>query len=214
MKRVTFASTYAPEAAHPIHREVMADGGPTQAALLVWMPVATARTLTWFDASREPVAGLIERVDAVEDYSLADGEDGTYAVVDQPTFELDAAALEALVDERVLALPPITFHADGLVRFDVVGQSGALGEFYRSMDAVVDTEIERVADYRGHAAPVDATTRQLAALRVGLEVGYYAVPRTGSVADVAGELGCARSTAGELLRKGEVAALEGVFGSR
>jgi predicted DNA binding protein len=47
------------------------------------------------------------------------------------------------------------------------------------------------------------TDRQREALAAAVSVGYYDRPRSGSLADVARELHCARSTAGELVRKGE-----------
>ncbi|WP_217493327.1 helix-turn-helix domain-containing protein [Haladaptatus sp. W1] len=40
-----------------------------------------------------------------------------------------------------------------------------------------------------------------------LDAGYYDVPRTGSVDDVAAALDCAHSTAGELIRKAESAVI-------
>ena len=49
------------------------------------------------------------------------------------------------------------------------------------------------------------TERQREALRAADRVGYYEVPRQGSVADVAAELGLSTSAAGEHLRKAEAA---------
>jgi hypothetical protein len=45
--------------------------------------------------------------------------------------------------------------------------------------------------------------RQREAITAASEVGYYDVPRTGSVAEVADRLGCAKSTASNHLRKAE-----------
>jgi predicted DNA binding protein len=44
-------------------------------------------------------------------------------------------------------------------------------------------------------------------LTVAVELGYYGSPRAGTVEDVADELGCARSTAAEHLRKAEATVL-------
>jgi predicted DNA binding protein len=65
--------------------------------------------------------------------------------------------------------------------------------------------IERVHPFERRQSPAALTDRQRAALDAAVEVGYYEVPREGSVADVAAALDCAHSTAGELLRKAEAA---------
>jgi len=58
-----------------------------------------------------------------------------------------------------------------------------------------------VHDFQRGDTPASLTDRQRAALDTALDLGYYDVPRAASVADVAVELDCATSTAGELLRK-------------
>ena len=61
--------------------------------------------------------------------------------------------------------------------------------------------------FSAHTLPL--RQRRLLGLFLLKDVGYYAVPRTGDVDDVATELDCAHSTAGELLRKAEAALVTG-----
>jgi len=58
----------------------------------------------------------------------------------------------------------------------------------------------------------DVRDRQLAAVSTALQLGYYEVPREGTLSDVADELGCAESTASVLLRRAERDVLSHIFG--
>jgi predicted DNA binding protein len=97
---------------------------------------------------------------------------------------------------------------------EAVGPAGRLAAFYDALRERFDADVERVAGFRRRTDPADVTDRQRAALAAGLAVGYYEVPRTGSVADVAAELDCATSTAGELLRRGEASLVSAFLSSR
>lgn len=58
------------------------------------------------------------------------------------------------------------------------------------------------------------TNRQREALSVAWAVGYYAVPREGELTIVADELGCAVSTASNILRRGEARLVADALGTR
>ena len=82
-------------------------------------------------------------------------------------------------------------------------------------DLHLDVTVEEVGDYdRRHATVAsDVTDRQFEAVSAAVEVGYYAVPREAGLGDVAGELGCAESTASNLLRKAEASVMRRVVGA-
>lgn len=203
MQRVSFAVTYPPGRAHPIHRRIAGDGPVTRAALLAWAPTATVTTLTRYDAGESAVAELLASVPAVEQSHLVERDGATYAYVSQSSFELDAEVMALVRDATVAFLPPITFEETGTVRFEAVGERASLSRFHGALREALPTRIERVRAYEGRSRPTGLTDRQLAALSAAVDVGYYELPRTGSVADVAAELDCAPSTAGELLRRAE-----------
>lgn len=206
MKRVSFAATYPDELAHPMHRRIVGESEVTRAELLMWGPMSTVTTLTWFDAGRDAAADVLDSVETVTATHLAGGNEGTYAFVHQTDYEFAAPLLELVSRSRVVFLPPVTFHETGTVRFEAVGESEFLSEFYARLSDLVDATIESVHDFH-RGSPANVTDRQRAAIEAAVAVGYYEVPRTGTVDDVAAELDCASSTAGELLRKAESAVL-------
>ncbi|WP_440990900.1 helix-turn-helix domain-containing protein [Haloarchaeobius baliensis] len=215
MRRVTFAVDYPPSLAHPMHRRLDDTPGVSRADLLMWGPMDTVTTLAWYDGPPVAVRSLLDAVESTTAVDLVAGDGGTYAFVHQTEYELGAPVLDLVAESRVVFLPPVTFEQGGRARVDAVGEREFLAEFHANLQEHVDATVERVADFRRWSTPaVDVTTRQREALATAVAVGYYDVPRTGSVADVAAELGCAASTAGELLRKGEAALVRGFVGER
>ncbi|MFD1644642.1 helix-turn-helix domain-containing protein [Haloarchaeobius litoreus] len=212
MRRVTFAVDYPPSLAHPMHRR-LDESAVSRAELLMWGPMDTVTTLAWYDGTPGAVRSLLDPVESITAVDLVAGDGGTYAFVHQTEYELGAPVLDLVADSGVVFLPPVTFEAGGRARVEAVGESEFLAEFHADLREHVDATVERVADFRRWSTPaVDVTPRRHEALAAAVAVGYYDVPRTGSVADVAAELDCAASTAGELLRKGEAALVRGFVG--
>lgn len=207
MRQVTFETTYPSAAAHPIQRAMTTDGAVTRADLLIWGPTADVTTLSWFDAGPSAVATVLDAVESTTGRHLVGADDGTYAFVRQSEYELPDSVLAAVAQSRVVFVPPVRFEADGRVRYDAVGESAALATFHAEIDDLFETAIRRVRDFRGWPNSSPVTDRQREALEAAVAVGYYEVPRSGSVEEVAAELDCARSTAGELLRRAEATVL-------
>jgi hypothetical protein len=205
VKRVTFAVDYRVAEASPTHRAVARTEGVTRAELRAWAPTGGARTLTWYDADRGTVERLLDGVASVTSFRLVPGDGGTYAFAARREREFDPRVLALVAEADVAFVPPVTFHETGTARVDAVGESGPLGAFHRRLSDAVDARVEAVREFAGRAAPPrpSLTDRRAEALSVAVEVGYYDVPRTGNLAAVATELDCARSTAGELLRRAE-----------
>ncbi|SFR56340.1 HTH DNA binding domain-containing protein [Halogeometricum rufum] len=205
MRRVTFEVSYPAALVHPLHRRLAEEEGVSRMELLMWGPTTNVTTLSWFDADPATVRKVLTAVGSLSSASLVADDGGTYAFVHQTGFEFDDALLDLLAAASVVFLPPVTFFADGTATFDAVGETAALSEFYRRLGDLLKTRIRRVHDFRRGPPAGNLTARQAAALEAAVGVGYYDVPRTGTVADVADELDCASSTAGELLRKAESA---------
>lgn len=215
MKRVTVAVDYPPSLAHPMHSQLDDTPGVSRAELLMWGPMDTVTTLAWYDGDPAAVRSLLAAVESTTAVDLVAGDGGTYAFVHQTEYELGAPVLDLVAESRVVFLPPVTFEAGGRAQVEVVGEADFVTEFHAELREHVDATVERVAEFRRWSTPaVDVTARQHEALATAVAVGYYEVPRTGSVADVAAELDCAASTAGELLRKGEAALVRGFVGER
>lgn len=207
MKRVAFSTRYTDEAVHPFTAGLRA-AGLDRAELLTWSPTAEPTTLSWVDGDPAAAERLVATVDSVTVSETVAGDEGTYLFLRQRNYEFPAAAMDVIAAARVGFPPPVVFHADGRVTFEAVGESAAVSRLHddlRDLAAVERVRIERVQPFARTERPERLTPRQEAALETAVDVGYYEVPREGSVADVAAALECATSTAGELLRKAETA---------
>jgi len=214
MDRATFRVRYPPERAHPIHRAIAGDGPVTRGDVLLWGPTSSVTTLSWYDAGVDAVGDLLAAVDSVVARRLVEGDGGTYAFVHQAAYELDETVLDLVADAPVVYPPPVTFHDDWTARFEAVGESAALAALHDALAETLAVTVERVRPFERAGSTAALTDRQREALAVGVELGYYDVPRTAAVSDVAEALDCARSTAGELLRKGEGAVVRAVLADR
>lgn len=203
MKRVSFSATFPNAIAHPLHRRLVSSDDVSRVELLMWGPMGTVTTLLWCDGDRDAVADLLTAVESIETTELVESADGTYAFVHQTAYEFAESVLDLVADSGVVFLPPVTFRDTGRVQFEAVGQSDALTAFYIELTDLVEGTIERVDEFDRQPSATAVTSRQQAALDAAVAVGYYEIPRSGTVEAVADELECASSTAGELLRKAE-----------
>lgn len=205
MKRVQFSATYPDDLVHPLHRRIVDAGHLTRGELLLWSPTADATTLCWFDGGSEATEAAVEAIDSLRASALVEDVEGTYAFLRQDDYEFAPVLLDAISDSRVIFVPPVVFLDTGAVRFEAVGEAAALGAFHEELSGLGDVAIERVREFERANPPSGLTDRQRTALEAAVSVGYYEVPREGTVADVAGVLECSTSTAGELVRKAEAA---------
>ena len=208
MKRIEFAVTYPPELRHPLHRRILDHPAASRAALLMWGPTASVTALLWVDADEAATDALLSESESLVARHLADADEGTYAFVRQREFEFPDAVMGLVADARVVFLPPIAFREDGAVGVEAVGDSEDLHDLHAGLNELGDARIERVHAFERRRPPAAVTERQRAALEAAVDLGYYEVPRTAGVADVADRLDCAPSTAGELLRKAESAVVD------
>lgn len=213
MKRVSYAVTHPPDVAHPIHRRMLSEDVP-RADLLVWGPTDAVTTLTWFAGEPETVSTVVDAVESVTASHLVAGDSGTYAFLRQREFEFGAPVMGLVSEARVAFVPPVRFREERAVRFEAVGDRTALGEFHERLTETFDARLERVEGFSRWGPAPALTGRQREALSAAVDVGYYDLPRTGSAADVAAELDCAHSTAGELLRRAESAVCTAAVRSR
>lgn len=203
MKRVQFSATFPDEFIHPLHQRVSESGPITRAELLMWSPTTDATTLFWCDGSEEATETAIASIDSLVVSRFVEAGSGTYVFLRQESYEFAAALLETISDAHVVFLPPVVFLDTGAIQFEAVGDAAALSTFHEELSTLVEVAIDYVHEFDRMNAPWGLTDRQEAALDAAATVGYYEVPREGTLADVAELLGCSKSTAGELVRKGE-----------
>lgn len=205
MKRAEFSVTYPDRFVHPIQRRLTEVPSLGRAELLMWSPTEDATTLLWCDGGREATERAVEAVDSLLVTEFVEDVDGTYAFLRQRDYELPAALLDLVAESRAIFLPPVVFLDTGEVRFEAVGEATALSAFYGELSDLGEPTIERVREFERTHSPSSLTDRQRAALEAAVSLGYYEIPREGTVADVAAVLDCSTSTAGELVRKAEAA---------
>lgn len=208
MKQVQFSIDYPDRLRHPVHRAIVDGGEIARAELLMWSPTADATTLLWFDAAPGPVRAVLSSIESLVASSLVRDGGGTYAFLGQETYEFPAPVLDVVAEASVIFVPPVVFSATGSVTVEAVGEAAGLGDLRKSLAALGDVAIERVRPFARRATPSRLTDRQAAALEAAVSVGYYEIPRSGSIADVADALECSSSTAGELVRKAESAVIQ------
>lgn len=153
-----------------------------------------------------PYTAALEEVPFVAEYETARIDDESfYVYVEHETRAEDRTFREPFLERRVLTIPPIEFTPDGETRMEVVGRAADVQAVVDGFPPEYGVRVDRISTYdRGVTAfSSRLTDRQREALSVAVELGYYDVPRTASVEDVAAELDCAPSTASNHLRKAQ-----------
>lgn len=207
MKRIQCTVTYPSALQHPLHEHVIADGPLSKAVLLMWSPTADATTLIWCDGDRAATAAAVDAIDSVVASSFVAAADGTYVFLRQDTYEFADALMDTIEAVDVVFVPPVVFLGSGDVRFEAVGESESLSRLHDRLADLGTVTIEQVHVFQYRQSQSLLPARQRAALDAAVDAGYYEVPRTGAIEDVADDLDCATSTAGELLRKAESAVI-------
>ncbi len=207
MKRIQFSATYPERFVHPLHKEIIEQTSISRAELLMWSPTEDATTLFWCDGDREATEKAIENIDSLLVSNFVEDSDGMYAFLRQDDYEFAEALLDTIAGSRVIFLPPVAFLDTGAIQFEAVGETTALSTFHEELSELGDLTIKQVHEFERKHSPSRLTDRQEAALEAAVAVGYYEVPREGTIADIAGVLNCSTSTAGELVRKAEAAVI-------
>nr|WP_185715538.1 helix-turn-helix domain-containing protein [Halocatena pleomorpha] len=170
--------------------------------------------VAYIEGDRSVYQSHLKRIPHVIEHDITpiDAE-SFYVYIRVQTRETEQQLIAAFSRPSVVMIPPIEYRDDGSVRYTVIGTSEDLDAALDAVPASIQVIIEQVGDYnRNRVAPVSILTdRQREALRLGIDVGYYDVPRTGTVKDIAQEMGCAPGTAAEHVQKAEAAVITSLF---
>lgn len=196
---------------HPVHRRLADDDALVRDELLHGhrSDDGPDTLLFYVEGDREAYVDALAAADRVVDFEVTPlGEDACYAYVREDSAEFDIRLRDAFEGPGMLVVPPVEFRSDGTARLTVVGEPEALQTALEDVPAEARVDVDSIGEYDGPPeTDVGLTDRQREAAAAALEVGYYDVPRSGSLEAVADELGCAPGTASEHLRKAERAAL-------
>jgi hypothetical protein len=195
-------------AMHPVHRRLTTDDALVSDQLLHSHRAAEGpdTLLFYVEGDQEAFVDALEATDRIVDYRVTPlGEEACYAYVREEATDFDAQLEDAFERPGLVVVPPVEFRSDGTARLTAVGEPEALQAALEDVPAEARIDVDRIGDYNEPPSTADATLtgRQREAAAAAFELGYYDVPREGSVREVAERLDCAPGTASEHLRKVE-----------
>ena len=166
-------------------------------------------------APGSPTEGLLDEIDHIGTIlHKSIDESGLHVVTQSCLCSLEDSIIERFETHNCLYQPP-TIHRQGwehytVIAFDESDVRALLHDLEtdRDIEVLSKTAITEQQIPHSMLAPVDqlfenVTERQLAALRLALESGYYEQPRKTSLRELAEQTAVARSTYEEHLRKAE-----------
>lgn len=170
--------------------------------------------LFYVEGDREACKAVLSSGLQIEDYDIMPGsEDGFFLYVRATIWDQHKSLVEAFHRETVVTIPPVEFRSDRTMHLTVIGKSDELQAAIDELPDGIDVDILRIGGYTD-AFDRRLTDRQQEALSAAWTIGYYAVPREGDLETVADELGCATSTASDLLRRAEAQLVADTLGER
>lgn len=111
----------------------------------------------------------------------------------------------AFADRALVVVPPVRFDDDAVLGMTLVGEGGDVQAVLDGMPSDVELTVDRIGPVDRPGGPLAGalTARQLEAVTTAFDQGYYEVPRRADLAGVADTMGCAESTASQVLRRAE-----------
>lgn len=189
------------------------DGVAEREELLAWnrLPERNVELVLFYvvgdrGAYREALAS----VDALRWYELAPVDESSfYLYACEEPRDGEASFRDAFADLELVVLPPIVFDHRGHIHLTIVGEAGSFQRLLESLPEGVDATVAGLGEYdRRHGTLAGALSeRQYEAVRAAVELGYYERPASAELADVGAAIGCAASTASDLLARAESAVM-------
>lgn len=206
MRRLRLTLRPGNESIHPVGDVMLHEERIDRAEAWTWnveeRPVAL---LFLVRGDRAPIEAAIDETEIVIDHEIVPVDPGSFYlyITDEPT-GLAWQLFQTLNRRGTVAVPPVSYE-DGAITLTLLGDPASLQSIVEEMPPRVDAHVDRVGtDVSPDATPATVLSpRQREAVRTGVALGYYDVPRTADHEDVAEALGCAPSTAAEHLQKGE-----------
>ncbi len=201
---------FSKQTRHPMHKFLMSHPEMDREELWTWRFLGeTPAVLFRVVGSIEPYKQRIQDVETIVDWTLTPvTDDSFYVFVRAEPASDEWDWILAFAHESVVVIPPVVYTDAGAAVFEVLGDSNDLRSLLIDLPAGVDTTVERLGDYDRRRSPETLlTNRQQEVVTTAVDLGYYAVPREATVADVATELEITDSTVSAHLRKAEAAVM-------
>lgn len=188
--------------------------------------VETAKTTHWnvsgdelgimhfIHGDMDAFESAIADIESVLEYELTRVDDDSfYAYLRSNPTEAAGELFGTLTQGRLVVEHPVEWKQDGTQSISMVGSAEEIQSVVDEVPDPVECTVREIGglEKAAEAAKAQLSDRQREALESALELGYYEIPREAGVEDVAADIGCARSTAAEHLRKTETKILHTVF---
>ena len=206
MKYLRLTLAHSATTIHPMHRFANEHDAVEAYRMLHWNVASDGpNTLLFYvEGDREAYVDALADLDSVVDYTVTPvDDDAFYVYVDDVGDGVGQQLVDAVSQGSLVLASPLEYLDDGRVQFTLVGESADLRAAVDAIPDDIRVELDRAGEYDGGPAVDGLTDRQRVALDAAVDVGYYEVPREGSVEDVAERLDCSPATASEHLRKAE-----------
>ncbi|PSP71675.1 hypothetical protein BRC80_05105 [Halobacteriales archaeon QH_9_66_26] len=213
MKHLRVRFGFPPRTRHPMHEFLVEHPEMTREELWSWSFVGgTPTCLFRVEGDIEAYRDRIADVDSVTECDLTPVTDTSfYAFVRAEPSESEWEWMLAFHRTGLVVMPPIVYTTAGEAVFEVLGDPADLRGLLGELPDRIDTTVDRVGEYDRFRSPTtQLTDRQREVVATAAELGYYTVPRTATLADVAAVLGVAASTVSDHLRKAESAVMSSV----
>lgn len=216
MKSLDVTLRLPPSMRLPIPEEASVDDAVEREEMVAWHARAdgTVSFLSVVTGDLDVVRDTVDAIDPVRSVEFERVDDDTfyvYAVMEATP--ADVALWETFEDHHIVIVPPVVYLDVAIVRLTVLGDPADLRAVLAEFPDDVGVDVDRLSEHRHLAGSLVGrlTRRQFEAVRVARELGYYEVPREGSLAEVAAALDCSESAASTLLRKGQRALVDAAF---
>lgn len=215
MRRLQVTLRLPPRLRHPI-QELIGPDAPVRRSRLLYgnlLDETATRFVFYVEGAIEPYRTVLAEADDVRSVDITPvNEHSFYSLVERELRDGDRYLRRSLEGSGAIIIPPLEYTGDGAIRMTVLGDPDDLRTTLADLPTDLDVELEGTGRTPAfHASvPVQLTDRQREAVEAAVECGYYAVPREGSLADVADALGCASSTASNHLRKAQARVMTAV----
>jgi len=219
MRTFEVTLSYSDEVINPIHEFIGENEDMERDQLLHGTVTDDGRDtfLFYAEGDQDAYAEALENHSATQTYDITTIDDTSfYAYLEQETPEMDRTILAAFSRPGVLVIPPVDFEEGGKAQLTLVGDSSEVQNALAALPSGVETTVTHISEYEGGPPRMLSSLpeRQREAITVGVDVGYYEVPRQGSAADVGRRMGCAPGTAAEHLQKAESRIIKAVVDER
>ena len=207
MKSMRVELRYGEDTLSPIHGGLCESPDLDRELILGGQSVEGVETISSFVyGAPDAYESLLVGRDSVLEYDITPDEDGFFVYLRRELGPHGLSMMDSLARDTVVIVPPIEFRSDRTMRTTIVGHPEDLEAVLDSIPDGITMDVRRLGD--GVTEFEDSiSTRQREALTIARDVGYYDIPRRNGIETVATELGCAVSTASELLRRGQAHAV-------